>query len=214
MIVGSWKQANALIDSFRSVYVFAKWPCNRLLGQRLKSRVIGKFDSQLTNRTMCPLSVKENLCSWRCLMPDACSEWQQFLAFRGSLPAKRKALPGFPSHLVRPCETLGSTTSRHTLRDFRNRNVSLDPSRLWEPLHLVRPCETLGTATSRQTLRDSRWQKVWSDFSKLCEPYTVPTDEGFCVMLLSIEKGSGPLGPEPFLCSILLRSRGCSRNLR
>jgi hypothetical protein len=31
MIVGSWKQANALIDPFRSVYVFAKWPCNRLL---------------------------------------------------------------------------------------------------------------------------------------------------------------------------------------
>jgi hypothetical protein len=30
MIVGSWKQANALIDPFRSVYVFAKWPCNRL----------------------------------------------------------------------------------------------------------------------------------------------------------------------------------------
>ena len=26
-------QGNALIELFRSVYVFAKWPCNRLLGQ-------------------------------------------------------------------------------------------------------------------------------------------------------------------------------------
>ncbi len=157
----------------------------------LKSLVIGKFDSQLTNRTMYSLSVKENLCRWRCLVPDACFEGQQFLAFRGSLPAKREALPGFPSHLVRPFETLGTTTSRQTLRDSGNRNVSSDPSRLWEPLHLVRPFETLGTTTSRRTLRDSRSQKVWSDPSRLWEPYTVPTEEGFWVMFLSIEKGSG-----------------------
>ena len=26
-------QGNALIELFRSVYVFAKWSCNRLLGQ-------------------------------------------------------------------------------------------------------------------------------------------------------------------------------------
>jgi hypothetical protein len=90
----------------------------------------GKFDSQLTNRTMYSLSVNENLCRWRCLVSDACSEWHQFLAFRGSLPAKREALPGFPSHLVRPFETLGMTTSRHTLRDSGNHNISSDPARL------------------------------------------------------------------------------------
>jgi hypothetical protein len=146
----------------------------------LESPVIGKFDSQLTNRTIYSLSVNENLCRWRCLVPDACSEWQQFLAFRGTLPARREALPGFPSHLVRPCETLGTTTSRQTLRELweaqhlvkpfetlGNRNVSSDPARLWEPLHLIRPCETLGTTTSHQALRDSGNRNVSSDPARL-----------------------------------------------
>jgi hypothetical protein len=98
-------------------------------------------------------------------MPDACFEGQQFLAFRGSLPAKREALPGFPlasrqtlrelwdpQYLVTPFETLGTTTSRHTLRDSGNPYISSHPARLWEPLHLVGPYETLGTVTSRRTL--------------------------------------------------------------
>jgi hypothetical protein len=147
--------------------------------ERLKSRIIGKFDSQLTNRTMYSLSVNDNLCRWRCLVSDACSEWQQFLAFRGSLPAKRAALQAFhrissdptrlwePLHLVRPFETLGTTTSSHTLRDSRNRNISSDPTRIWEPQRLVRPCETLGTATSRRTIRDSGNHYISSDPSRL-----------------------------------------------
>jgi hypothetical protein len=125
-------------------------------------------------------------------MPDACFEGQQFLAFRGSLPAKWEALPGFPSHLIRPCETLGTatsrqtpaetlgtTTSRQTLRDSGNRNISSDPTRLWEPQRLAKPFETLGTATSRQTLRDSGNHNISSDPSKLWEPYTAPTEEDF-----------------------------------
>jgi hypothetical protein len=75
-----------------------------------------------------------------------------------------------PQRLVRPFETLGTATSRRTLRDFRNRNISSDPSRLWEPQHLVRPFETLGTATSRRTLRDSGNRNVSSDPSRLLEP--------------------------------------------
>jgi hypothetical protein len=68
-----------------------------------------------------------------------------------------------PQRLVRPFETLGTATSRRTLRDFRNRNISSDPSRLWEPQRLVRPYETLGTATSRPTLRDSGNHRISSD---------------------------------------------------
>jgi hypothetical protein len=129
------------------------------------------------------LSVNENLCRWRYLVPDACSEWQRFLAFRGTLPARREAIPGFPSHLVSPWETLGTTTSRQTLRELweaqhlvkpfetlGNRNVSSDPARLWEPLHLVRPCETLGTTTSHQALRDSGNHYISSGPSRLWEP--------------------------------------------
>jgi hypothetical protein len=169
----------------------------------LQRRHLGKFDSQLTNRTMYSFERKWDLCCWRCLMPDACSEWQQFLAFRGSLPAKREALQVFhrilsdptrlwePLHLVRPYETLGTATSRQALRDSGNRYISSGPSRLWEPRRLVGPFETLGTTTSRQTLRDSGNPYILSNPSRLCEPYTVPTDEGFCVMLSSIEKGSG-----------------------
>jgi hypothetical protein len=139
---------------------------------------------------MYPLSVKENLCHWRCLMPDACFEGQQFLAFRGSLPAKQGASQVFHRISSDPAR-LWNRTSRQTLRNSGNHCISSDPARLWEPLHLVGPYETLGTATSRRTLRDSRRQKVWSDPSKLCEPYTVPTEEGCRVMFLSIEKGSG-----------------------
>jgi hypothetical protein len=51
------------------------------------------------------------------------------------------------------CETLGTATSRQTLRDSGNHYVSSGPSRLWEPLHLVRPCETRGTATLTTSAR-------------------------------------------------------------
>jgi hypothetical protein len=37
------RTANALTELFRSVYVFAKWPCNPLFGDCLKSRVCGMF---------------------------------------------------------------------------------------------------------------------------------------------------------------------------
>jgi hypothetical protein len=148
---------------------------------------------------MYSLSVNENLCRWRCLVPDACSESQQFLAFRGSLPAKREVSQVFhrissdpsrlwaPLRLVGPFETLGTTTSRRTLRDSGNHYVSSDPSRLWKPQRLVRPFETLRTVHRTD-------------------------QEGFWVMFLSIEKapatGSGALS-----CAILLWSSDCSRNL-
>jgi hypothetical protein len=101
-------------------------------------------------------------------MPDACFEGQQFLAFRGSLPAKREALPGFPlasrqtlrelwdpQYLVTPFETLGTTTSRHTLRDSGTTTSRQTLREFWDPQYLVTPFETLGTTTSRHTLRDS-----------------------------------------------------------
>jgi hypothetical protein len=37
------RTANALTELFRSVYVIAKWPCNPLFGNCLKSRVCGMF---------------------------------------------------------------------------------------------------------------------------------------------------------------------------
>jgi len=50
-VVGLRQQANALIELFRSVYVFAKWPCNRLLVafpmKCLQSRDFGKFVTKL-----------------------------------------------------------------------------------------------------------------------------------------------------------------------
>jgi hypothetical protein len=150
---------------------------------------------------MYPLSVKENLCRWRCLMPDACIEGQQFLAFRRISSSKAGGPPWF------------SIASRQTLRDSGNHYISSDPTRLWDPQRLARPYETLGTTTSRQTLRDSGSQKVWSDPSKLCEPYTVPTEEGFLGDVFEHRKRLRPLGREPSSCAILLRSRGCSRNL-
>jgi hypothetical protein len=71
-----------------------------------------------------------------------------------------------PQHLVRPYETLGTATSRRTLRDSGNPNISSDPTRfwepqrlvrplqrLWEPQRLVRPFETRGTATLTTSAR-------------------------------------------------------------
>jgi hypothetical protein len=58
-----------------------------------------------------------------------------------------------PLHLVTPYETLGTATSRQTLRDSGNRNISSDPARLGEPQRLVRPFETLGTATLTTSAR-------------------------------------------------------------
>jgi hypothetical protein len=120
-----------------------------------------------------------------------------------------------PQRLVRPFETLGTATSRQTLRDFKNRNISSDPSRLWEPQRLVRPFETLGTTTSRQTLRNSGNRK------RLVGPYeTLGTATSRQTLRDSgnrtphrPKKGFGqcfehrkrlrPLGPEPF------RARSC-----
>jgi hypothetical protein len=124
----------------------------------LQSLDLGKFDSHPTNRKMYALSVNENLCRWRCLVPDACSEWHQFLAFRGPLPAKAGGPPRFSIASRQTLRDSGTTTSRQTLRDFRNRNISSDPSRLWKPL------------TSRQALRDSGNHYISSDPARLWEP--------------------------------------------
>jgi hypothetical protein len=117
-------------------------------------------------------------------MPDACFEGQQFLAFRGSLPAKREALPGFPlasrqtlrelwdpQYLVTPFETLGTTTSRHTLRDSGNHYISSHPSRLWNHYISSDPARILGSTISRHTLRDSGNHYISSHPSRLWNHY-------------------------------------------
>lgn len=106
-------------------------------GQVAQDYAVAQSGESADEQDDIPIERNENFYRWRCLMPDTCFEGQQFLAFRGSVPAKGEALPRFPSHLVRPCETLGTTTSHQTLRQ------------LWDPRHLVTPFETLGTATSR-----------------------------------------------------------------